>query len=466
MQNFNGKNVLVVGLGRSGIAAAKYLLTEGAIVTITDSKTEAELKNEINDLSAFASKLLHFRAPALQYYLGNNPPEIFAKSELIVLSPGVPLDTAGVKLARERGIAVVSEIEIVLRHIKGRIIGITGTNGKSTTTSLVGELLRFKGGNVWVGGNLGNPLAGSVEEASLADHVVLELSSYQLEITPGLKCHIAIWLNVTPDHLDRYASFENYVSAKARIGLNQTTGDFIIYNDDDPLVAKRVHSFKSVKMPFSVSRRLKKGAFYSGDTLCIAGLPSQPSTMEINIGGCHLFGIHNRENIAASVMAAAIEGVETEKIEEGIRAFNGLPHRLQFVRELKGVKYYDDSKGTNTGAVIRSIESFTSPIILIAGGRSKKTGYGALKNKVQGRVRRIAAIGEAAAEIKKELGDVVDVDICKTLEDAVKLASKTALPGDIVLLSPACSSFDMFKDYAERGRAFVQCVNELGEDDG
>lgn len=437
--NYKDKKVLIVGLARSGVAAAKYLLERGANLTITDTKSEAPLKNEIKNLGTEALK----HRGTIQYHLGSNSPEIFENQDLIVVSPGVPFDIEGIKRARKKRIPVVCELELGLKELAGRVIAITGTNGKSTTTALIGEMLNSAGKKAWVGGNIGLALIGDINEAARAEYVVLEVSSYQLEVTPSLKPYVAVLLNITPDHLDRYDSFSAYVAAKALIGKNQTEGDWIVYNDNDPIVSENVKKFKSKKVPMSE-------VMGSGSWVC---------SLQSDV--CSLIGAHNKENISAAILTAEIAGLTTSEMKAGLKNFKGLPHRLEFVREVGGVSYYNDSKGTNVGAVVKSIESFDSPIILIAGGLDKNTGYDALKEMIIGKVRSIMAIGEAAERIKNELGSVVDVSIFASLEDAVKAASNAAHPGDVVLLSPACASFDMFRDYAHRGEVFVECVNNL-----
>lgn len=466
MKDYRNKKVLIVGLGRSGLAAALYLANQGAKVAVTDIKTKAELKSEIDKLVRDDRRTEAAPTYTYELHLGSNPASVFAESDLVVVSPGVPLDTEGIKLAMKRNIPVVCELELGLPHIKGHLIGITGTNGKSTTTVLIGEMLNGSNRNAWVGGNLGKPLIGGIMEAELADYVVLELSSYQLETTPSLRANIAIWLNATPDHLDRYESFDSYVHAKTLICANQKEDDWIIYNHDDEIVSREVQQFRSQKIPFSVSKVLKNGAWYEGNWLKVKSSKVEGSRvpaidLSIDTSVTKLMGIHNRENIAASALAVALCGLEARDIGRELSKFEGLPHRLQFVRELNGVKYFDDSKGTNVGAVARSIESFDSPIILIAGGLDKNTGYEDLKAPAKKRVRAIVAIGEAAGKIRDELSGVTEVILSGSMDEAVRTAAKKAAPGDVVLLSPACASFDMFKDYAHRGDEFVKCVRKL-----
>lgn len=447
-REYANKKILIVGLGRSGLSAAKYLSGRGANITVTDSRSYEELSDQMSSL----------KGCDIEYHCGSNPSFLFVKSDLIVLSPGVPLNIEGVRLAREMGKEVVCEMELALDEIKGRVIAITGTNGKSTTTALIGEFLKGAGKKMWVGGNLGNPIIGEISDAKAADYVVLEVSSYQLELTPSLRAGIGILLNITPDHLDRYSSFEQYIKAKALIGRNQTKDDHIIYNTDDQIVVSEIENFRSKKLPISVSKELGVGAWYKKNEL---HLKADGFDFSVDVGLSKLSGIHNRENIAAASLAASLCGVEKKDIERVLTEFNGLSHRLQFVKEVSGVLYYDDSKGTNVGAVKRSLESFDGHVVLIAGGLDKNTGYADLREIVATKVRCIVAIGEAAQKIKAELSDATDVILCSSMEAAVNKAREKAREGDVVLLSPACASFDMFKDYAHRGNVFAECVRKL-----
>lgn len=449
MIDYKNKKILIVGLGRSGLAAARFLASRGAGLTVTDGKKREDLGDSLAKLSRYD----------IDFRLGSHPRDIFSGKDLVVVSPGVSPEVEGLETARKSNTPIVCEMELGLKELKGKVVAITGTNGKSTTTELIALFLKEKGKKVWVGGNLGTPLLDGIYEAVDAEYVVLEVSSYQLETTPSLHPYISIWLNATPDHLDRYKTFDEYVDAKSMIYKNQTSEDWLIYNDADPIVKERVSRAKAKKVPFTVNGEASFGGYFSGG-----------ENLEINAGGvsfgldtsvAKIKGLHNRENIAASALAAAICGVGGREIESVLKKFEGLPHRLQFVREINGVSYYDDSKGTNVGAVVRSLQSFGSPVVLIAGGLDKHTGYTDLKDVVAEKVRHIFAIGEAAQNIKDELGKVAKVDICKTLDEAVRAAANIARPGDVVLLSPACASFDMFKDYAHRGEEFVRCVKAL-----
>lgn len=458
MTEYKNKKILVVGLGRSGLAAAKYLSGLGADVTVNDRRSERELSAEVGSLLD-SLRADSKGAAEIKFRLGGHPSDLFVSSDIIILSPGVPLDIEGIVLARKKGIPVVCELELGLPHLTGKVVAITGTNGKSTTTELIGLMLGKKG-STWVGGNLGTPLIAEIEKASDSRYVVLEVSSYQLELTPSLKPYISVWLNATPDHLDRYDSFNEYVNAKAQIGVNQDGNDWAIFNCEDTLVAERVKAFNAKKVPFSVVKILNSGAWYEGSNLKCS-VEEAGLNITVDTDGAKITGAHNRENIAAAALVAGVCGASSSDIENVLREFGGLPHRLQFVRELNGVKYFDDSKGTNVGAVVKSIESFDAPVVLIAGGQDKNTGYADMKEIVKQKVRHIIAIGEAAGKIRDELANVAEITICGSMKDAVRTASAKSVSGDVVLLSPACASFDMYKNYAERGEDFIRCVNEL-----
>ncbi len=427
--NLSGKKVLIVGFGRSGQAAARYCAARGANVTVTDSSSDAQ----------FAKLMPKFASLNLTTYFGSHPDECFLSSDLIVVSPGVS-ELAILATARDKGIPVVGEMELAVREMTVPIVAITGTNGKSTTTALVGHLLKEGGLRVCVAGNIGTPLLDVLDDAKASQVVVLEVSSYQLETAPSLRAHVAVLLNITPDHLDRYGSMDRYVAAKALIFLNQGPKDVCIYNRDDVLVARIASAVKSHKVPFSIHN----------------------SPVPWRIEDTQLTGVHNFENIIGATLAARAMGVSDEKISAGLKTFTGLPHRLQFVRECRGVKYFDDSKGTNVGAVVKSLEGFTSPVHLIAGGIGKGGGYSDLRSLVREHVKTLVLMGEAAQEIQSELGELTETVMVDSMKHAVEAAAKRAKSGDVVLLSPACASFDMFKDYADRGNQFAKCVMELG----
>lgn len=424
----SGKNVLIVGFGRSGQAAARYCAGQGARVTVTDNGPSSQ----------FAEIMPSFAPLKLTTYFGGHPDTCFQDADVIVVSPGVP-DLPQLAEARANGVPVVGELELAVQETTAKIVAITGTNGKSTTTALVGHLLAEAGLRTCVGGNIGTPLLDLLHDAKKADVIVLEVSSYQLETTPSLKPHVAVLLNITPDHLDRYGSMERYVAAKALLLQNQGPTDACIYNIEDAEVVKVVSDAKSRKISFSTTN--PPVAWCLSDT--------------------QLTGAHNFENVIAATLVAEALGVSSEAIRRGLKTFKGLPHRLQLVREWRGVQFYDDSKGTNVGAVVKSLEGFSVPVHLIAGGIGKGGGYAELRPVIRAHVKSLILMGQAAVEMQQELGDLVPTVIVDSMALAVKAAADRAKPGEVVLLSPACASFDMFRDYADRGDQFCNCVKEL-----
>lgn len=426
--NLRGKKVLVVGFGRSGQAAARYCADQGAHVTVTDNGPSSQ----------FAEVMPSFAPLKLTTYFGGHPENCFHEADVIVVSPGVPV-LPQLAEARANGVPVVGELELAVQEISAKIVAITGTNGKSTTTALVGHLLAEGGVRTCVAGNIGTPLLDILHDAQKADVVVLEVSSYQLETTPSLKPHVAILLNITPDHLDRYISMDRYIAAKGLLFQNQEASDVCIYNMDDGEVARLAAESRARKLPFST--HTPPVAWRLSDT--------------------QLTGAHNFENLIAATLAVEALGVSREAIARGLKNFKGLPHRLQLVREWRGVQFFDDSKGTNVGAVVKSLEGFSAPVHLIAGGLGKGGGYAELRPVVKGHVKSLILMGQAALEMQRELGDLVPTVIVDSMALAVKAAADRAQSGEVVLLSPACASFDMFRDYADRGDQFCQCVKEL-----
>ncbi|MBI2091528.1 MAG: UDP-N-acetylmuramoyl-L-alanine--D-glutamate ligase [Deltaproteobacteria bacterium] len=404
-----GKKILIVGFGKSGQAAKRYCLEQGALVTVTDDR------------------------------FGKHPSNLFEEADIIIPSPGVPLTLDGIKRARAMGKPIVGEMELL--KFDAPIVAITGTNGKSTVTTLIGEMLKAAGKKAPVGGNLGTPLLDMAANIKGADYVVLEVSSYQLEISPTFHPHVAVLLNVTPDHLDRYAGMQEYIDAKALIIKNLTVADYFIYNADDSIAAKIAGASSAKKTGFSAK---KIEAKYSAI-----------------IDKMKMTGAHNKENMYAAAAAAFICGCDAKSIQRAAETFSGLPHRNQFVREIGGVKYFDDSKGTNVGAVVKSLEGFDSKVVLIAGGLDKGGSYNPLKEPVKNKVKALILMGAAREKIAGELGALTETVLVDSMAAAVREAAARALKGDVVLLSPACSSLDMFKDYAERGDKFAEEVNKL-----
>lgn len=443
-----GKRVLVVGLARTGIGVVRFLAEKRARVTATDIRTADELQE-------YSSAI---RGLAVNTELGAHRVETFLNADLIVVSPGVPLSIEPITAAREKGIEVISEIELACRFIRDPIIGVTGTNGKTTTTLLLGDMLKASGRRVFVGGNVGNPLIDCAGRGTW-DYVVAEISSFQLEAIDTFRPHIALMLNISEDHLDRYPAYGEYIRAKFRIFSNQRPSDFAVLNASDGIIYAMSSEIKARKWYFSLTSPVEVGAFLDGDDLVCHD--QSGNTERLELSQVSLKGIHNIENMLAAVAAAKICSCPREAIQTALESFKGLPHRLEFVRELDGVTFYNDSKGTNVGSVVKSLRSFYQPIILIAGGKDKGGDYSPLKGTVVERVKLLVLMGEASRRMAEALGGCVPTEMAGTLEEAVHRAFDDAEPGDIVLLSPACSSFDMFRDYEERGNLFKEIVHHL-----
>ena len=442
--NFRGKRVTVVGLARSGVAAARTLNALGAVVTVTDKKPADQLTAQIEALGS----------GAIRVEAGGHPDGIFIETDLIVLSPGVP-NIPQVLAARQRGVKVISELELAWLLSDSPFIGVTGTNGKSTVTTLAGLMLQKAGKRVLVAGNIGNALTEDIRLLRGRDWIVAELSSFQLEDIDTFRPSVAAILNVTQDHLDRYQDIAEYAAAKARIFENQTKKDVLVLNFDDPIVKAFTKRTSAAVVPFSRMQRFNPGMCvlngyleYDGKRLCRAG--------EIKIQG-----VHNIENAMAAAAMGLAAGADRESVAAVLREFPGLEHRLEFVREKSGVVYINDSKGTNVGAVVKSVEGFTQPVILIAGGLDKGSDFSPLYDLFRQKVKLLILIGKAADKMAQALGKATETVFATTLQEAVRLASAKAASGDVVLLSPACASFDMFKDFEDRGRQFKDAVKAL-----
>lgn len=454
MLNLKGSKVLVVGLGRSGIAASRLLIRNGAIVTATDNRPIDALSREVKDLISTGIKL----------EAGRHRVETFLSTDLIILSPGVPSDIVPLIKARKLGIEIIGEIELAYQFLNTplntlKLIAITGSNGKSTTTTLIGEILKAKGDRVFVCGNLGIPLSEYILSGEGSDSVVVELSSFQLETIDRFRPSISILLNISPDHLDRYHSVKEYKDAKFRIFENQEETDFAIINGDEPWSEDAIKGVKGTLILFSRKGGVKNGV-YIKDSWIVSTIDGQENKI-CEVSEIRIKGVHNLENAMAATAATIIMGCKKETIVHTLREFSGLEHRLEFVREIDGVKFINDSKGTNVGAVIRSIEGFDESILLIAGGRDKGSDFSPLRPLIKDKVKRLILIGEAREKIGTILRDLTTIIYSESLEEAVNIAHKEAIKGDVVLLSPACASFDMFKNFEERGRVFKETVWKL-----
>lgn len=438
----------VVGLARTGLAVAKLLWTKGAKVTVTDNRTEAELYQFLNQLP-----------PEVDVCLGEHPSEVFTSADTIITSPGVPFNIPPIEEARQAGVGVMSEVELAYRLTSVPIIAVTGTNGKSTTTTLIGNLLAGGHKKVFVGGNIGVPLAEGVLSASKRDFWVAEISSFQLEGTVLFRPSIGVLLNVTPDHLDRYASFEEYLEAKTKLFANQTPKDVAVINADDEIIKRITPEIKARKVFFSRTKAVDEGIMLQ-DGWIISRLGGR-KTQICPVAELKLRGVHNLENVMAAVAVASLCGIKTKTIRQELNRFCGLEHRLERVAEIKGVEFINDSKATNVGAVIKSLESFEAPIVLIAGGKDKGGDYSPLAEIIRDKVKLLILIGHAKEKIAQACAGFAAIKTADSLEAAVKLAFSNSQTGDVVLLSPACASFDMFENFEQRGEVFKQAVQGL-----
>lgn len=447
-----GKKVLIIGAARSGIACAGFLAARGARVALHDRKPLAEWEPDAVALKSERVGLVP----------GEVPGWLLDQMDLVVVSPGVPSKSIPLRYAERAGVEVIGEIEFAARFLQGRIIGITGSNGKTTTTSLTGELLRNAGITVQVGGNIGQPLISLVETSQPDGWSVVELSSFQLDTIKDFHPQVAVVLNVTPNHMDRYESFTEYAAAKHRIFMNQGPGDLAVLNAADPLVSSWANGLRASVVSFNVMGELQEGVFLRG-TEIVSRTRDAERTL-LTRADMKLRGLHNVENVLAAICVGLACGVNLESMRETIRNFRPVEHRLEFVSEIGGVKFYNDSKATSVDATLKAVEAFDDEqgqIILILGGRGKKAPYSPLAHLVEKRVRQLVLIGEDAGAIASQLGTVAPVQNANSMGEAVQNAFKAAGPGDIVLLAPACASFDMFKDFEERGRVFKDEVRKL-----
>lgn len=439
------KNLTVIGLGKTGIAVANFLSRRGARVTVTDSQSSEQLSESLKQLCADVETRLQ-------------NPEPPSNAELIVLSPGIDIHSSFLQTASRNGIEIISEIELASRFNTVPVIAITGTNGKSTCTSLTAEIFSQAGKIVNAGGNLGTPFISFVEQGN-ADYRILELSSFQMEATSGLHPIVSVVLNVSPDHMDRHKDFNRYINLKRKVFANQTKNDFLILNHDDPNTSEMGKDCPAKRIVFSTQTQLDEGIFIRGNKIIarlentekeIASLESLSKGLQWQV-----------ENVLPAIATALLLDIPQKSIQQALKSFTGLEHRLEWVRNLNGVDFVNDSKGTNVSSVCKSLNTFSQPIILIAGGKDKGTDFSPLKNLMKEKVKHLILIGEARDKFKEILNGSFDYQDSDNLEEAVCLAKEKANDGDVVLLSPACASFDMFKDYAERGNCFKTIVRNL-----
>lgn len=446
-----GKKVLIVGVAKSGLAVAEFLREKGARVVMTDAKTRAELADRLKE---FDSKDIELALPGYPEVKGSG-------IDLVVVSPGVPLGIQPIKEARECGIPVISEVELAYNFSKAPIVAITGTNGKTTTTTLIGEIIKEINYQVLVGGNIGLPLVNQVEKYGPQGVIVAEVSSFQLESIVDFKPKVAVILNITPDHLDRHGTFENYALAKAKSFLNQDNNDYTILNFDDEPTRALAEKTKGQVIFFSRLNILNEGVYVKDGLITVALNGSKVAVLPAADLGIR--GSHNLENALAAVATAWVLGVPADKIAKVLRKFSGVEHRMEFVAEVQGVKYINDSKGTNPEAAIKALDSYEEPVILIAGGKNKGSKFNDYAKKIKEKARVLVVVGKSAQEIKgaAEEQGFNNIFEAGTFEEAVEIAAHQSRPGEVVLLSPACASWDMFNNYEERGDLFKKIVLDI-----
>ncbi|MDH5509929.1 MAG: UDP-N-acetylmuramoyl-L-alanine--D-glutamate ligase [Nitrospinota bacterium] len=448
MSSYSGMKAIVIGLASSGVAAARLLRGKGAIVDVTDSKPRELLEERIVSLPERTG-----------LYLGGHVGVSLDQYSLAVISPGVPWDSPFAKTVRDAGIEMISEIELASRHISAPIIAVTGSNGKSTTTTLIGRILEKQGKEVFIGGNLGNPLSNAADHNY--DWVVAEVSSFQLEGIKTFRPRISVITNITADHLDRHGNIENYARLKARVFENQSDGDTVIINDNDSgtTFLRQKSSVRTLRFGSKLNK--EQGGAWVEDEAEYGAIPGGGSIKIFELKDLLIKGPHNVENTLAATLVGLAAGAGPEVIAEAICSFRGLPHRMELVGEVNGVKFYNDSKGTNVDATLKSLAGFDGDVALIAGGSSKGGDFGPLAEEITKRAKGVALIGETAPQIEKALGDYSPKVTVKTMEGAVAAAASWLSSGDSVLLSPACASFDMYKNFEDRGDTFRRAVAAL-----
>ena len=444
------KNVLVVGLGQSGLAAARWLVRQGSQVTVSEKRKKSDFNNDVvADLLRSGVKL-EFSGHRIKTFL---------ESDLIVVSPGVSLDIKPLAQARKQGVSIIGEIELASRYLKTPCIAVTGTNGKSTVVNLIGEMLRRGGKRVFIGGNIGRPLTYYVEGEQNADYVVLEISSFQLDTIQTFSPLMALILNVSPDHLDRYADYTSYARSKERIFANQGQGQTLILNDDDPWLREVQPKNGSTVYRYGLESKFERYVVLDNGNI-VAKLPGE-AAITFHLDRFTLPGSHNRANLMAAVLISLTLKMSPAAIQEVIDHFKGLLHRIERVGTVRGVDFYNDSKATNIDAAIKSIASFSKPVVLIAGGRDKGSDYHPLVEAASEKVKRAVFLGEASGLLSEAFDNKISWSMATSMIDAVSLAFNQAQKGDIVLLAPACASFDMFKDFNHRGEVFKDAVRRL-----
>ncbi len=448
-----GRKVLVIGAARSGIASARFLAQRGAVVALNDRKPLAE----------WPAAALELKTEGVGHIVGDPPSWLLDQIDLVVVSPGVPTKAIPIRYADRRGAEVIGEIELASRFLRGRVVAITGTNGKTTTTSLIGEMLKDAQMKVQVGGNIGKALVSLVESSRDDGWTVVEVSSFQLETIVDFHPAVAAVLNVTPNHMDRYDSLTDYAAAKHRVFTNQSAGDVAILNADDPIVSSWAKGLRAHVVQFSSTRELTEGLFLRGRDL--VSRTRDGERVLLTRDEMKLRGTHNVENVLAATAAGLACGAAApESLRETVRRFKPVEHRLEEVAEIKGVRFFNDSKATSVDATMKALEAFADErgkVVLILGGKGKQAPYSPLADLIKAHVRKMILIGEDARVIETELKDAAPFEHAADMHDAVERAFAVASPGDVVLLAPACASFDMFENFEHRGRVFKEEVRNL-----
>ncbi|MGD9281686.1 MAG: UDP-N-acetylmuramoyl-L-alanine--D-glutamate ligase [Desulfobacterales bacterium] len=451
------KKIVVVGLGRTGLAAARFLHRQGARVLVADEADEAQLGGSV--------RMLREMGVALE--LGPHRITSFKSADLIVVSPGVSHTIEPIKQAKSRNIPLMSEVELASRFITEPIVAVTGTNGKTTTTGLLEQMLKNSGISVFVGGNIGNPLIEYVGSGQKTQVVVAEISSFQLDTIDSFRPKISVMLNITADHLDRYPNFEAYADSKIRVFSNQQADDVAVLNGSDPLIRAKTKEIKSQRLFFPALQANEQGAVLNGKRIILhlAKLKQIESGNRnqkyLDISKIRLRGRHNFENVCAASLAALASGATLEGIQKTLDHFKGLAHRLEPVATINGAQYYNDSKATNVDGVLRALDSFAKPVLLLMGGRDKGGDFSVLQDHIRTHAKELIVMGEAAETIRAALGQLLPTKVAASMQDAVATAYQDANPEDVVLLSPGCSSFDWYRSYAERGDDFRRAVEEV-----
>ena len=447
-----GRKVLVIGAARSGIASARFLAQRGAIVALNDRKPLAE----------WPAEALELKTVGVGHIAGDPPSWLLDQIDLVVVSPGVPTKAIPIRYADRRGAEVIGEVELASRFLRGRVVAVTGSNGKTTTTALIGEMLRDAQVNVQVGGNIGNALISLADSSRDDGWSVVEVSSFQLETIVDFHPTVACVLNVTPNHMDRYESLVDYAAAKHRVFTNQTVGDVAILNADDEIVSSWASGLRAHVVQFSTRRELAEGLFLRGRDL--VSRTRDGERVLVTRDEMQLRGTHNVENVLAAMAAGLACGAAPESLRETVRRFRPVEHRLEEVAEIKGVRFFNDSKATSVDATLKALEAFAGEsgrVVLILGGRGKQAPYSPLAPMVEKWVRRMILLGEDAPAIERELGSAAPFEHATDMSDAVRRAFAAADPGDVVLLAPACASFDMFESFEHRGKVFKEEVKNL-----